>query len=471
MLPGNPLLELIAHDLNLPLIATSANISGSPIIFKDEDALEHLFHIADHIIGYNRAIIVPLDDSVVQVTKYTHQQIMVRRSRGYAPSFLHYRANTQRNILSTGAFLKSSFVLAINQNVFVSQFLGSGESYESQLMYQQTLQHWLNMYNTQPDVIMADLHPGYPSHQYAIALAEKHQAELKFVQHHQAHFAALLAEHNLLPTDEPILGIVWDGTGLGSDGNIWGGEFFKYADNQIERCCHFDYFPSIAGDKLATEPRIAALCATTGIIGQSNLLEHKFAQLEWNNYRSMINKAALFCSSVGRLFDAVASLLSICDKQSYEGEAAMYLQALAEGYVNTHGLSITGCYFDADTIRGNIPTAALMQRIASDIESGIAADYIAAKFHYSLVCLVDVVATNLGIASIGFSGGVFQNALLVDWIKYCYADKYNLYFHQALSPNDENISFGQLVYHDHEIGTPPLALETLITHQLYDKAI
>lgn len=469
MLPYSPLLDLVSHDFGGPLIATSANISGSPIIYKDEDALEYLFDIADYIVGYNRDIVIPQDDSVVQVSKYTGQQIILRRSRGYAPSYLHYKTQTDQCFLSTGAFLKSSFTLAVKGNTFVSQFLGSGESYESQLMYKHTLAHWLNLYGAKPHVIITDLHPGYFSHQYAIELGKTQQADVKFVQHHEMHFTAVLAENDLLNAVDPILGIVWDGTGVGEDGNIWGGEFFEYAGNKIRRCCHFDYFPAIAGDKLAMEPRIAALCVAHDLGAKADFLKEKFTDTEWNNYRAMLKNTTLFSASAGRLFDAVASMLGICDKQTYEGEAAMYLQALAEEYVNTHGLTMDGSYFDQGRMDGNIPTAALIEGILTDLSNLQTIDYIAAKFHYSLVCLVDIVATARGINHIAFSGGVFQNALLVDWIKYLHADKYQLYFHKHLSPNDENISFGQMVYYDHKTATIPEAIDipqTLYEHTL-----
>ncbi|MEP6711878.1 MAG: carbamoyltransferase HypF [Ferruginibacter sp.] len=451
MLPYSPLLSLIATDFGKALVATSANISGSPIIYKDEDALAYLFEIADYVISYNRDIIIPQDDSVVQVSEYSHQQIILRRSRGYAPSFLEYKPQKNNTILSTGAFLKSSFTLSVNGNVFVSQFLGSSESYESQQMYKDTLQHWLKLYEVKPEIIITDLHPNYFSHQYAIELAEKYKAEIKFIQHHEAHFAAVLAENNLLNTTEPVLGVIWDGTGLGDDGNIWGGEFFKYENSEMLRCYHFDYFPAIAGDKMALEPRIAALCATNDNWPQSDRLKEKFSDIEWNIYQSLIQTTTLFSSSAGRLFDAVASLLGVCDIQTYEGEAAMYLQALAEDYVDENGFTMDDSYFNEGSHYYRIPTATLMQGIIMDIRKGKQRNYIAAKFHYSLVCLIDIVAKNIGVENICFSGGVFQNALLIDWIKKEYSSKYKLFFHQNLSSNDENISFGQMVFVDNEI--------------------
>ena len=463
MLPYSPLLELISNDYVKPLIATSANISGSPIIYKDDDALAYLFEIADYIVSYNRAIIIPEDDSVVQVSKHSGKKIILRRSRGYAPSFLDYepRSNgssgrAQKNlcVLSTGAFLKSSFTLSVNGNVFISQFLGSGESYESQQMYKDTVKHWLKMYDVKPDVIIADKHPGYFSHQYAVGLSEEFKSNIQFIQHHEAHFAAVLAENDLLQSTEPVLGVIWDGTGLGEDGNIWGGEFFKYENNEMLRCYHFDYFPAIAGDKLALEPRIAALCVSNDAWPYPETLKEKFTEAEWNTYQSLINTTTLFSSSAGRIFDAVASLLDISDKQTYEGEAAMYLQALAEEYVNDNGFVMDDSYFKEDSHYYRIPTATLIQGIVIDIKRGKSKSYIAAKFHYSLVVLIDIVVKNIGVEKICFSGGVFQNALLVDWIQNEYSNKYQLYFHKNLSPNDENISFGQMVYYDNNIKPP-----------------
>ena len=384
MLPYSPLLELIAGDFKKPLIATSANISGSPIIYKDDDALACLFEIADYIVSYNREIIIPQDDSVVQVYRYADQQIILRRSRGYAPSFLNYQPHKKACTLSTGAFLKSGFTISVNGNVFISQFLGSGESYESQQMYKDTLEHWLKMYEIKPEIIISDLHPDYFSHQYAIELSEKYGTEIKFIQHHEAHFAAVLSENNLLNNEALVLGVIWDGTGFGDDGNIWGGEFFKYENNEMLRCYHFDYFPAIAGDKLALEPRIAALCTASNTWPQSDELKKKFTEAEWNNYQSLVNTTTLFSSSVGRVFDAVASLLNLCDKQTYEGEAAMYLQALAEEYVNENGFVMDNSYFKEGSHYYRIPTASLMQGTLMDIKKQKTKNYIAAKFHYSL---------------------------------------------------------------------------------------
>ncbi len=454
MLPYSPLLDIIARDYGNPLIATSANISGSPILYKDEDAVAYLFGIADYIVSYNREIVTPQDDSVLQVTSRSNQPILLRRSRGYAPSFLQYTPGKKACVLSMGAFLKSTFTLSVNGNVFVSQFLGSGESYESQQMYKDVLNHWLELYQAKPDIILADRHPNYFSRHYGAELAQKYDINLHLIQHHEAHFAAVLAENELLQTKEPVLGVIWDGTGLGTDGYIWGGEFFRYENKEIRRCYHFGYFPVIAGDKLAQEPRLAALCAAGPDQPVPTTLQEKFTVAEWNNYRSLITGAHLYTSSAGRIFDAVASLLGLCDKQSYEGEAALYLQTLAEEYVHENGFTMDNSYILLrEPLIAQLSTASLIQGIMSDVKKGAPKPYIAAKFHYSLVCLIDKVAESMHVEKICFSGGVFQNALLTDWIQIKYKDSYQLFFHKSLSPNDENISFGQLVYYENGISS------------------
>jgi len=193
------------------------------------------------------------------------------------------------------------------------------------------------------------------------------------------------------------------------------------------------------------------LCISKNEWPQSEKLKEKFTETEWKNYHSLMNSTTLFSSSVGRIFDAIASLLDVCDKQSYEDEAAMYLQALAEEYVSANGFIMDDSYFKKDLRLNRISTASLIQGIMLDIKKRKEKNYIAAKFHYSLVCLLDNVAKNINVEKICFSGGVFQNALLVDWIQKEYEGKYQLFFHKNLSPNDENISFGQMVYYDNNI--------------------
>lgn len=447
MLAYNPLLDLIASDFGKPLVATSGNIAGSPILYEQEQAEQHLPAIADYLIHHNRPILIPVDDSVSQLTPIHQTPILLRRARGYAPTLTGYRPVSSGVILATGALLKSSFALAINGNVFVSQFLGNTERYETRQAYQKTLEHWLRLYDARPDVIATDLHPDYFSHELAANLASRYETPLATVQHHEAHAAAILAEHQLINRPEPALCFVWDGTGLGHNGHILGGETFRYEDHGFRRIHQFDFIPGIAGDRLAAEPRIAALAATQEIAGAESLLRPRFSNLEWKIYQALAAAADHSVSSAGRLFDAVAALLQQGDRQQYEGEAALRLQVLAEKYLRRHGHFPNESYLGP----GETSTRRLLENLVDDIVCNRPDDYIAAKFHSSLVHLIGNLAATMQVHTLCFSGGVFQNSLLVDCIQSRYQQQYQLCFHRHLPPNDENISFGQLVYVDQEL--------------------
>lgn len=451
MIPYAPLFELILSSFKNPIVATSGNISNSPVIFSDEQALAYLPAIADFIVTHNREIVTPQDDSVVRFTLLKGQPIIIRRSRGWAPSFFGYEVMNKRTMLATGALMKSSFSIAQHDNIYVSQYLGSTDSYDAQLSYRQTLKHLLHVLNASPQVIITDKHSQYFSNELAKELVIKYDTGVIEVQHHKAHFAAVLAENNLLQDDEKVLGVIWDGTGLGDDGQIWGGEFFLYHQHIMQRHQHIDYFPMLLGDKMAKEPRIAALALCNGITNAGDLLRSKFTSTELALYQQMLReKDMLNCSSIGRVFDAVASLLGICDKQLYEGEAAFLLETKAQEYVNKNGYAFD-YYYSADSSDQSISVSTLLNQLIQDIKSNKTIEQIAACFHFSLVMMVKKVAENTACKKIAFSGGVFQNALLVDLMQYHLSDQYELFFHKELSPNDENISFGQLVYADQGI--------------------
>src|SRR5690606_29007512 len=187
----------------------------------------------------------------------------------------------------------------------------------------------LDLLDVRPEVILTDRHPGYFTTQLGELLASTWKVPLLTYGHHEAHFAAVLAEHGLMDTHDPVLGVIWDGTGLGDDGNSWGGEFFLYSDRQYTRHAHVESVPVLLGDKMALEPRLSALAFCHDDSEASGVLERKFTPTEWTLYNRKIDSAAIRTSSAGRLFDAVASLLGLADRQSYEGEAAMRLEALA----------------------------------------------------------------------------------------------------------------------------------------------
>lgn len=435
MLPYAPLLELISAALDRPLVATSGNLSHTPIAYTNEQALERLSGIADGILLHNREIVVPQDDSVFAFTPMQQQKIVIRRSRGLAPTLLLRHFQPQNGLLAMGALLKSTFAFTHQNNLYLSQYLGDLEDFDTQQNYQLTLQHLLNTLQVEPTHILVDLHPAYASSQLGREMAEARGLPLVPIQHHLGHFGAVLAEHDLLEQVEPVLGVIWDGVGLGEDGQIWGGEFFVYQQKQFQRKSHFQYFPYFMGDKMAREPRLAAFA----ILGPDPLLESKFNAAEWANYQVLWQKKHVVqTSSMGRIFDAVAALLGIMDVQTYEGEAALRLEELAWTYWQDENPMPDSYIFDTQ-----ISTQYLLLQIKADVVAGLPINLIAFKFHYSLIELIKTMAVAEQVQHIAFSGGVWQNGLLVD-LALSQLQDFQLYFHEEVSPNDEGVALGQV---------------------------
>lgn len=331
MIPYTLLYALLLKQFGHPIIVTSGNITNAPIVFKDSEALSGLSDIADYILTNDRDIVIPQDDSVGSFSGKHGQKIVIRRSRELAPTYINPKLDlTDETILATGAMLKSTFCYMQSQNIYISQYLGDLQNYEKERHYKHTLEHLVKLFEKQPEVILADKHPDYFSTRYAERLSAELGIPINKYQHHKAHFAAVMGEHNLIDSEELVLGVVWDGIGLGDDGQAWGGEFFTYQDYAFRRTHYFEYMDFILRDKMSREPRISALTAVHGIENSGNLLEKKFNKTEWVNYQKLLQKSGnLKTSSVGRLFDAVSSLLGIKDRSSYEGEAAMLLENVA----------------------------------------------------------------------------------------------------------------------------------------------
>ncbi len=446
MLPYTPLYDLLLGCFHKPIVATSGNASNSTIIYRDEQAIEQLSLIADAILINNREIVLPQDDSIVRFTPLKRQRIVLRRSRGMAPSLIQEGLRLSPNaVLAMGAMLKSTFSILHQGNLFVSQYLGNTEHYEAQENYREVFRHFESLFHFEPEYILVDKHPAYFSTQWGRELAEQRGIPVLEVQHHLAHFYAVLGEHNLQETGQRVLGVIWDGTGLGDDGQVWGGEFFSYENGRVERLGHLPYFDFILGDKMPREPRISALALTNGLEGADEFLQSRFTTEEWRIYRHLLEAGSdLKTSSVGRLFDGVASLLFGIDRQTYEGQAAMQLEQGAYRYFRKNGISSYYSYLPAGTLPENM-TIFLLQAILQDLKKGLEPDFISARFHLSLVQYIANFAEAQGFEHIAFSGGVFQNAWLTDLTISLMGDDKKLYFHRQLSPNDECISFGQLM--------------------------
>lgn len=440
MLPYTAMFELLLKAWGKPVVATSGNVNGSPIIYEDQHAFEELMEIADAIVIHDRSIEISQDDSVLRFTN--NNRLMIRRSRGFAPAFLNPNVEpTQECILAMGADLKSAFALQAHGRVYISQYLGDLESYESQQYYQRAIHHMMDLLRIRPQRILVDAHPGYFSSELGNQLATRWGIPVEKIFHHPAHAWSVLAENKLLDSQESVLCVVWDGTGFGEDGQIWGGEFFQYQQHKLYRVAHLHYFPVTPGDLMAREPRLSALSACHLLKDERDaILRKKFSNTEWGYYQKWFqSKSKLKTSSMGRLFDAVASLLEIVDYNSYEGEAAMHLETVA---ANGHCLSRYEVAWEGD----ELSVANLMQQVLTDRESGIPREQIAFKFHAWLADAIFDIASRLAIQKIALSGGVFQNRLLVELIEERLQDQAQLYFPVELSANDEGICLGQMAW-------------------------
>ncbi|MEM8601423.1 MAG: carbamoyltransferase HypF [Bacteroidota bacterium] len=461
MLPCAPLLALLLDRVGRPLVATSGNVSETPIAYTDERALRDLAPLADAFLTHPRAIVAPQDDSVVALTPTRRQRIVVRRSRGYAPTLLGPCMALPDGLLAMGAQQKSTFAFTHGGHAYVSQYLGDLHSFDAEQAYAHTQAHLLGVLQAQPRRLVVDQHPDYFATCHGRAQAEAWDVPVMAVQHHESHAAAVLAENDLTDCPEPVLCVVWDGTGLGTDAQIWGGEFFLYrspscvpeasgdgaAPVRFERVAHWGYVPHLLGNKMARDPRIAALAFCHAHLDDPEAearLADLFDRTSWRFYRKLIAQPTLRTSSVGRLFDAVACLLSLTDTVSFEGEAAMLLeQAARRGYEADVEAS---AYSLGATLTEALDPHVLIGHVLTDLDAGRDRNAIALAFHRTLVAAIRRVAEATDVRRLAFSGGVFQNELLVDLVHDECGGEFALHFHDQLSPNDESIAYGQLVH-------------------------
>jgi hydrogenase maturation protein HypF len=439
MLPYAPLLQLIIDGVGNPLVATSANLTGSPIIYEDE-AFSALSSIADYALLHDRRILVPQDDSVVRFSAQYQQRIILRRSRGWAPNYLPAKdtLNELDGCLATGAQMKSAFALVKEGRCYISQYLGNLDSWHSQEVYRSVMSHLSKVTGFVPNVIISDKHPAYFGNEFAAEAERKASNSLSQAFHHRAHFAALLGERELLNSKHTILGFVWDGTGLGEDGQIWGSETFSYSNGSITHQNNLGYYRVITGDKMAMEPRIPLLTLSHKLGRVEGRVKKLFTSTEWNVYNQQLEMEGLRTSSMGRLFDAVFCLLTGKERNTYEGESAMLLESMAQRSEHFKRLA-----FSLNTD----PIDVIFSQVLHWYDGRLPSQEVAWLFHRALVDWIAFQAETLQASHLAFSGGVFQNALLVDLLHEQLSKRFSLYFHKELSPNDENIAFGQLILH------------------------
>ena len=447
MLPYTPLHHLLLREFAAPLIATSGNLSGEPICIDNQETLQRLGNIADGFLLHNRPIARPVDDSVVRVMAKT--PVILRRARGYAPRTLSIPGLSQ-SVLAVGGYFKNTVAIAFDEKVFVSQHIGDLDNPASRQAFDYTLAKLSSIYDFEPEVIVCDSHPDYPSTQFAQHLAQDKQCSLIRVQHHQAHILSVMAEHGL---QAPVLGIAWDGTGYGMDGTIWGGELLQIdtSPQGFQRLAHCRSFPLLGGDRAAKEPRRAALGLLWEAFGEDMFQNpaltslpplRAFSPSELNLVQTALRRGLNTprSSSVGRLFDAIASLLGLQQRLSFEGEAAMALEFAART-VNTgevYPISLSGGVWDWQE---------MLLGILGDRTSGESIPHIAAKFHNSLIEAIAQMLQTYHYPSLPvvLTGGCFGNQRLLEGaIARLQQMGIQPYINQQFPANDGGLSLGQI---------------------------
>ena len=445
MIPNSGTLQLVMANFDKPIIATSANFHGSPIASSEKEVTKTLKEIADYFLHNSLKVLHPQDDSVMQFSEKYAKKIVLRRSRGFAPNVLNFKIpECNEKILCFGSDLKNTITILPNSNCYTSEYIGDLENYDTYLRYEKTIENYHKIFDFEPEIVLFDAHPKYISSQLAESIVHpENEIQYHKIQHHKAHFAAILGEKNLWKSKDKILGIIWDGIGYGDDDQIWGGEFFEYQNKAMNRLGHLDYYPWVLGDKMSKNPKISALS-----ISDSNpLFRNHFDDNEWAIYTKTIQNPRVNTSSMGRLFDAVGFVLGFHQPIYFEGEAAIYLEKLAQEYYSTSENKLVDYLENSDLVDNCITTKLLFETILIHQQNGIQAGEIAANFHYTLIKCVEKVASTNKIRTLAFSGGVFQNSVLVDMICEFLSNNFEVHLHENFSPNDENISFGQLNYY------------------------
>ncbi|NCB13486.1 MAG: hypothetical protein EOM78_17860, partial [Erysipelotrichia bacterium] len=325
-----PLHHLLFRYLDAPIIATSANLKDEPIIKDLDEVFSKLGHIVDFVLDFNRDIVNACDDSVIQIVK--NHNIKLRNARGYAPTSIKLEKEVKKKILAMGANQKATISLAFKNNLILSPHIGDLNSLESLEYFERTINTFKNFYDFEPEIIVCDKHPNYESTKFALKLKNSNpNIELIQVQHHYAHILSVMAEHKI---DKEVLGIAFDGTGYGDDGNIWGGEVFIADRKTYKRLMHIKYFRLLGGEMAVKEPKRVALSllfdnfTLEEILDMNNPCVKAFKRNEIRMLYTMWQKAlnAPYTSSVGRLFDAIASFADILQTQSYEGETGLQIE-------------------------------------------------------------------------------------------------------------------------------------------------
>ena len=460
MLPSNPLHQLLMAELGFPVVATSGNLSDEPICTDELEALDRLRGIADVLLVHNRPIVRHVDDSIVRLM--AGREMVLRRARGYAPLPIPMR-NAEcgvRNVLAVGAHLKNAVALAVGEQVFLSQHIGDLETERANEAFRRVAAELSEIYEAQLEVIATDLHPDYRSTQFANEVAggadgslphvgaQRSAPTIVHVQHHEAHALGCLTENEV---ELPALAVAWDGTGLGTDGTIWGGEFFFVTDEVVERIARLRPFHLPGGDAAVKQPRRAALGLLFELLGEEAFQRGDIRSIaaltaaEQATLKTILQRKlnSPWCSSVGRLFDAVASLTGLRHEMRFEGQAAMELEFALDG-------TQTEAAYQLPLITLNAPMmldwSPLVEGVLFDVNRGVPTREVSAKFHNGLAESIVAVAREFGLERVALSGGCFQNRYLMERaVKRLRDEGFQPYWHQRVPTNDGGIALGQVV--------------------------
>ncbi|MCU1307019.1 MAG: (NiFe) hydrogenase maturation protein HypF [Acidobacteriaceae bacterium] len=447
MLPYTPLHHVLFGDSPdsppefTALVMTSGNISEEPIVTKNDEAWHRMHSVADWFLFHNREIYMRVDDSVVRT--FEGKTRALRRSRGFVPHPINLGIDVQE-VLACGAELKNTFCLTKERYAILSQHIGDMENYETLVFFEETLNHLKKLFRVEPKAVAYDLHPDYLSTKFALKMDGRTKIG---VQHHHAHIASCMAENGLR---EKVIGVAFDGTGYGTDGQVWGGEFLVADYTGFERLAHFRYVPMAGGNAAVREPWRMALSHLYDASASHDLdlplhkeIEPKRLSLVENLITRRINTVQT--SSCGRLFDAVASIIGLRQETNFEGQAAIELEQIAKnGIDELYPFSID------DSEPWQIDTRPIIEAIVADIKRNRPAAHISAVFHNTVAEIIVEVCRRIrsrgGIRNVCLSGGTFQNMYLlkraVVGLRSC---GFEVFLHAEIPPNDGGISLGQAV--------------------------
>ncbi len=436
MLAYTPLHHLLLQEFGSPVVATSANMHNEPICISRQQVEQQLSAVADFILDHNRDILRPLDDSLLRVI--ADKPTILRRARGFAPLPVKLKTAIP-DTLAVGAHLHNTIAFSHGHHAILSAHIGDLENYQTRRLFNETASDMQRFFKRKPQRFITDLHADYAS-SLSLAKQTSPQAPLK-VQHHYAHILSCMAEHGLLP---PLLGIAWDGAGLGDDGCLWGGEFLQINDKGYSRFAHLKPFPLPGGEKAIQEPRRAAL----GLLYASQAVDSDaWRNLPFSAFERQTLLAALkqgvntpTSTSMGRLFDAVAALLDLSQINHYQGQAAMTLEQCAMQHDNIDAYP----FRISDEQPFILDWRPILQGISEDLLH-FPREYIAKKFHNTLVDMILNCALRAEQPMIVLSGGCFQNAYLTETaLQKLNAAGFQVYRHQQIPPNDGGLALGQL---------------------------